>query len=116
MSRKSSTRESQHKAKNGKNSLSKPSTFRAMGARGRPTNITNAVVIKDVDVFVLCQTDASFPLDDDQGFGLYYHDCRFLKGYELSMGKSPLNALASSAAHGYEAEFELTNRDLGSSA
>lgn len=115
MSRKSSTRESQHKAKNGKNSLSKPSTFRAMGARGRPTNITNAVVIKDVDVFVLCQTDASFPLDDDQGFGLYYHDCRFLKGYELSMGKSPLNALASSAAHGYEAEFELTNRDLGSS-
>jgi len=64
---------------------------------------------------VLCQNDAGLPLDDDQGFGLYYHDCRFLKGYEVSIGKSRLNALGSSAAHGYKAEFELTNRDLGSS-
>jgi glycogen debranching enzyme len=113
--RKSSSRESQHKAKSGKNTRSKPSTFRPKGARGRPTNIANAVVIKDADVFVLCQNDAGLPLNDDQGFGLYYHDCRFLKGYEVSIGKSRLNALASSAAPGYQAEFELTNRDVGSS-
>ena len=47
-----------HKAKSGKNTRSKPSTFRAKGARGRPTNIANAIVIKDADVFVLCQNDA----------------------------------------------------------
>ncbi len=115
MLRKSSSRESQRKANSGKNTRSKPSTFRSKGSRGQPTNIANAVVIKDADVFVLCQNDAGLPLDDDQGFGLYYHDCRFLKGYEISLGKSRLNALASSAAHGYKAEFELTNRDVGSS-
>jgi glycogen debranching enzyme len=113
--RKSSSRESQRKANSGKNTRSKPSTFRSKGPRGQPTNIANAVVIKDADVFVLCQNDAGLPLDDDQGFGLYYHDCRFLKGYEVSIGKSRLNALASGAAHGYKAEFVLTNCDLGSS-
>ena len=116
MSHKSSRRGSKRTANSGKNTLSKPSTFRPKGARGRPTNIANAVVIKDADIFLLCQNDAGFPLDDNEGFGLYYHDCRFLKGYEVSIGKSRLNALASSAAHGYKAEFELTNRDLGSSA
>ena len=115
MPRKSRNRESQRKAKSGKRTGPKPSTFRPKGARGRPTNIANSVVIKDADLFVLCQNDAGLPLDDDQGFGLYYHDCRFLKGYEVSIGKSRLNALGSSAAHGYKAEFELTNRDLGSS-
>lgn len=115
MPHKSSNRESQAKVKTGKNSRSKLSTFRPKGARGRPTNIANAIVIKDADIFVLCQNDAGLPVDDDQGFGLYYHDCRFLKGYEVSIGKSRLNALASSAAHGYKAEFELTNRDLSSS-
>ncbi len=115
MPHKSSNRESKRKAKTGKNTRSKPSTFKPKGARGRPTNIANAIVIKDADVFVLCQNDAGLPVDDDQGFGLYYHDCRFLKGYDVSIGKSRLNALGSSAAHGYKAEFELTNRDLGSS-
>jgi glycogen debranching enzyme len=109
-------RESKRTANSGKNTLAKLSTFRPKGARGRPTNIANAVVIKDADIFVLCQYDAGFPLDDNEGFGLYYHDCRFLKGYEVWIGKSRLNALASSATHGYKAEFELTNRDLGSSA
>jgi glycogen debranching enzyme len=112
---KSSNRESQRKAKTGKNTRSKPSTFKPKGARGRPTNIANAIVIKDADVFLLCQNDAGLPVDDDQGFGLYYHDCRFLKGYEVSIGKTRLNALGSSATHGYKAEFELTNRDLTSS-
>ncbi len=116
MPHKSRIRESKRKAKSGNNSISKPSTFRAKGARGQPTNIANAIVIKDADVFMLCQSDGGCPLDDDQGFGLYYHDCRFLKGYEISIGKSRLNALVSSAADGYKAEFELTNRDLDSSS
>jgi glycogen debranching enzyme len=94
---------------------SKSSTFRAKGARGRPTNIANAVVIKDEDVFVLCQDDGTIPLENGEGFGVYYHDCRFLNGYELTIGDSRLNALASNSEHGYMAEFELTNRDLKSS-
>ncbi len=94
---------------------SKASTFRPRGARGHPTNIANAVVIKDEDVFVLCQNDGSIPLENAQGFGVYYHDCRFLNGYELTIGDSRLNALASNSEHGSMAEFDLTNRDLKSS-
>jgi glycogen debranching enzyme len=94
---------------------SKSTTFRPTGARGRPTNIANAVVIKDEDVFLLCQNDGSIPLGNAQGFGVYYHDCRFLNGYELTIAGSRLNALASNSEDGYMAEFELTNRDLKSS-
>jgi glycogen debranching enzyme len=73
-------------------------------------------VIKDEDVFVLCQNDGSIPLENAEGFGVYYHDCRFLNGYEMRIGDSRLNALASNSEHGYMAEFELTNRDLKSSS
>lgn len=64
---------------------------------------------------MLCQNDGTIPLENAQGFGVYYHDCRFLNGYELTIGDSRLNALASNSEHGYMAEFELTNRDLKSS-
>jgi glycogen debranching enzyme len=94
---------------------SKASTFRPKDARGRPTNIANAVVIKDKDVFVLCQNDGNIPLENAEGFGVYYHDCRFLNGYEIRIGDSWMNALASNSEHGYIAEFDLTNRDLKSS-
>lgn len=88
------------------------SSFKPKGARGGPTNIANAVIIKDEDLFVLCQNDGSIPLENTQGFGLYYHDCRFLNGYELTIEDSRLNALASNSEHGYMATFELTNRDV----
>lgn len=98
-----------------KHAPSKSSTFRPKGGGGRPTNIANAVVIKDEEVFVLCKNDGSIPLGNAQGFGVYYHDCRFVNGYELTIGDSRLNALASNSEHAYMAEFELTNRDLKSS-
>lgn len=64
---------------------------------------------------MLCQNDGRIPLENAQGFGVYYHDCRFLNGYELTIGASRLNSLASNSEHGFMAEFELTNRDLKSS-
>ncbi len=110
---------SDHKAKQGSTTKAKriaghtkTSTFKPKGSLGRPTNIANAVVIKDQDLFVLCQNDGSIPLENQQGFGVYYHDCRFLDGYELTIGNTRLNALVSNSEHGYMAEFELTNRDL----
>lgn len=34
--------------------------------------------------------DGSVPLRGRHGFGLYYHDCRFLNGYELKLaGRQP---------------------------
>lgn len=113
MPRKSRNRESQRKAKSGKRTCPKPSTFRPKGARGRPTNIANSVVIKGADLFVLCQNDAGLPLDDDQGFGLYYHDCRFLKRYEVSIGKSRLNADGSVATNVIQLQGRLDIEMIG---
>ena len=77
-----------------------------------PTNVAQAVVIKDEDVFFLCDRAGNVPLGNEQGFGLYYHDCRFLQGYELSIAGTCLNSLASTSQHGFMSEFVLTNPDL----
>src|SRR5262249_26210834 len=45
-------------------------------------------------------------------FGLYFHDCRFLSGYEMLLAGLPPVVLASTAEKGYTALFELTNPDL----
>ena len=77
-----------------------------------PDNVAQAVVIKDEDVFFLCDRAGNVPLGNEQGFGLYYHDCRFLQGYELSIAGTRLNSLASTSEHGFMSEFVLTNPDL----
>ena len=58
-----------------------------------PSNVAQAVVIKDEDVFFLCDRSGNVPLGNEQGFGLYYHDCRFLQGYEVSIAGNRLNSL-----------------------
>jgi glycogen debranching enzyme len=75
-------------------------------------SIADAVVIKDDDPFFLTEPDGSVPLDEAHGFGLYYHDCRFLNGYELKIAGVKPAVLASTAARGNQAVFQLTNPDL----
>lgn len=77
-----------------------------------PSNVANAVVIKDEDLFFLSDSSGDVPLNNEQGFGLYYHDCRFLQGYELRIAGVRLNALAATSEHGFMSEFVLTNPDL----
>jgi hypothetical protein len=48
--------------------------------------IADDVVIKSDSLFFLSQPDGSLPLSGRHGLGLYYHDCRFLNGYELWIG------------------------------
>lgn len=76
-----------------------------------PDNVANAVVIKDEELFCLSDSNGDIPLDNQQGFGLYYHDCRFLKGYRLTFDGAPLNALAATSKHGFMSEYILTNPD-----
>jgi hypothetical protein len=74
-------------------------------ASREPDNVSQAVVIKDEDVFFLCDRRGNVPLGNQQGFGLYYHDCRFLQGYELSIAGAALTSLASTSEHGFMSEF-----------
>jgi glycogen debranching enzyme len=73
-------------------------------------SITGAVVVKDEDLFFLSDPNGRVPLSGRHGFGLYYHDCRFLNGYELHFGNSFPDVLAATAERGFAALFELANQ------
>jgi glycogen debranching enzyme len=92
-----------------------PERKRRVLTRGTPSitdTIADAVVFKDGDLFLLTRPDGSIPLHHAHGYGLYYHDCRFLNGYELRLGGGPVVPLGSTAAAGDRGTFELTNSDL----
>jgi glycogen debranching enzyme len=77
-----------------------------------PRNVTRAIVTKASDVFFLSEQDGEVPAGGHDGFGLYYHDCRYLDGYAIRFAGTTPNALASSASRGAIAQFELTNKLL----
>ena len=77
-----------------------------------PRNIARAVVIKAGDLFFLSEQNSEVPAGNQDGFGLYYHDCRFLDGYNIAIAGSSPNVLVSSADRGSVAEFELTNETI----
>ncbi len=83
--------------------------------RGMPStarSIAEALVIKDEDLFFVCEQDGGVPLGGHHGFGLYLHDCRFLDGYEITFAGRHPDQLVASSIGGYSAVFELTNPDL----
>ena len=77
-----------------------------------PNNVATAIVIKDEDLFFLTDPTGDVPLNNEQGFGLYYHDCRFLQGYEFRIARARPNALAATSGQGSTSQFILTNPDL----
>jgi len=73
------------------------------------SSLANAVVIKNGNVCFVADADGMVPLAGGHGFGLYYHDCRFLSGYVVRLaGQLPV-ALSGTAARPFHAKFELTN-------
>jgi glycogen debranching enzyme len=75
-------------------------------------SISSAIVIKDEDVFLLTQRDGTVPIEPGHGFGLFYHDCRYLNGYELRLAGVKPDSLVATGEKGYMALHELTNPDL----
>lgn len=75
-------------------------------------SIADAIVIKDESLFFLSHPDGSVPMSGTHGFGLYYHDCRFLDGYEMQIADTKLDLLVASAAKGYRCVIELTNPEI----
>src|SRR5262249_10011265 len=47
-------------------------------------SIADAIVAKDESVYLVTKPDGSMPLEGEHGFGLYFHDCRFLSGERLA--------------------------------
>jgi glycogen debranching enzyme len=73
--------------------------------------ISDAIVIKAENVFFLSNDEGSVPLAPGHGLGLFYHDCRFLRGYELRLAGQEPTVLAQSADGGTSV-FQLANPDL----
>src|SRR6266478_2179311 len=72
-------------------------------------NVAEALVIKNGNLFFLSEPDGTVPLAPGHGFGLYYHDCRFLNGYELKIcGRKP-EILVRNADRGFMATLGLFN-------
>jgi glycogen debranching enzyme len=72
----------------------------------------DALVLKDGDHFLLCGESGDVPMRGRHGLGLYWRDCRFLSGYELTMQGLPPVPLSSTAARGYETLHDLASPDL----
>jgi glycogen debranching enzyme len=81
-------------------------------APARTPSIANSLVLKDGDLFLLSEPSGDVPLGRLHAAGLYYHDCRFLDGYELRVAGHPLEVLVSTAGRGYQSLVELTNPEL----
>jgi glycogen debranching enzyme len=80
--------------------------------RGMPAStlaISEAVVVKDADVFMVTERSGGIPLGDKHGFGLYHHDCRYLDGYVLEIEGTAPEPLVANADAGFKAVVELTN-------
>jgi len=84
---------------------------RALNAQRHTSTLAtaNAIVIKDENIFFLSLRDGSVPLKGKHGLGLYYDDCRFLSGYELTVAGAKPISLAGAAPASYCAAFELCN-------
>jgi glycogen debranching enzyme len=77
----------------------------------KSAGIADALVIKDGPLAFLSRPDGTVPLEDHHGLGLYFHDCRFLSGYDLRVAGAHLEPLLSNAEAGFESVFQLTNAD-----
>lgn len=78
----------------------------------RPTDVeslADAIVIKNENVFFVARSDGGVPLESSHGLGLYYHDCRYLNGYELDLAGKPPAPLSASSVQGSMGIFMLTN-------
>lgn len=82
------------------------------GAPSVAQSIAKAVVIKDGNVFFLAPPDGEVPMTPGHGFGLYYHDCRYVNGYEITVGDMHPEVLAAQSSEVGRAVFLLTTPDF----
>ncbi|WP_437716994.1 glycogen debranching N-terminal domain-containing protein [Sorangium sp. So ce448] len=79
------------------------------GTSSMAQSIADAIVLKQGGVFLLTEQSGAIPLRGAHGFGLYYHDCRFLNGYTIELDGARPEALAATAEAGHTGVFQLAN-------
>ena len=79
-------------------------------------DIHDALVLKEDDLFLITDAEGNLPLGDDQGYGLYKGDTRYLSRYDLSFDDARPVVLLSTAETGYSSEHHLTNPPMRTAA
>ena len=64
------------------------------------------ITIKRGDLFFLSESGGNVPLERGHSLGLFYHDCRFLNGYMLTIGGRKPQLQASGVENGYSATLD----------
>jgi glycogen debranching enzyme len=76
------------------------------------TDIRDALLIREKDLFLLTDTEGHVGIGNDSGFGLYHEDTRYLSGWELTLvGVEPV-VLLSTAEEAFWMEQVMTNPEL----
>jgi glycogen debranching enzyme len=71
--------------------------------------IADAIVLKAGDLFLISEPDGRLPTGTGHGLGLYYHDCRFLRTYELRIDGTLPVPLGADVAAGDRGSVQLTD-------
>lgn len=71
-----------------------------------------AVVSRTRDICFVAEQDGGMRSGNQDGFGLYYHECRYLSGYQLRIAGCAPTVLFSSASKPFMTEFELAHQEL----
>src|SRR5215472_12564799 len=97
---------------NGAEKQERAAQVQSHGRSSITRGIANAIVVKNGDIFFLTDPDGNVPPGGEHGLGLYYHDCRYLNGYEVTLADTKLEVLGLTATRGFMAILELTNPDI----
>ena len=79
---------------------------------GAIPNLSETIVIKDGNVFMVTLRDGRLPAGVEHPLGLWFRDCRFLSAHEVRICGELPRLLTATDAEGTVSVHELTNPDL----
>ncbi|MCD1295954.1 amylo-alpha-1,6-glucosidase [Methanocella sp. CWC-04] len=75
----------------------------------KSNRIIDALVIRENNLTYVTAQNGDIPITENQGYGLYYRDCRFLSGYILKINGETPTEIQSSDEKGYMSTTMMTN-------
>jgi len=73
---------------------------------------SDAVVLKAGCTFLVATESGDVPFEGPHGYGLFFHDCRFLDGYTLRINGATPISLAATADRAFRTHHHLTTSTL----
>ena len=75
-------------------------------------SIINSMVIRDDELTLVMKENGEIPIAENYGYGLYYHDCRYLSGFLIRLMDMPPTRVLSSDVRGFRSMIMVTNPEL----